>query len=203
MSLIPYVRPEQATQAVKEVWEEVTRDFVTMLGSSVEGFVPNSVRILAHRPSILKAYYGFVQATFAPGALDERVKNLACLRTTLTNGCNYCTTHLYHLARAGGLTDDEILSVGRFEESSRFSSREKLAMRFARELTTKAGAVDGDILRDLTATFTPPEIVELTMSICLFNVFNRFNDVLGSEIDLDLAPVELYPRTLPTSKIST
>jgi alkylhydroperoxidase family enzyme len=79
---------------------------------------------------------------------------------------------------------------------------EKLAMRFARELTAKAGAVDRDILRDLTATFTSPEIVELTMSICLFNVFNRFNDVPGSEIDLDLAPLELYPRPLPASKIS-
>ena len=36
-----------------------------------------------------------------------------------------------------------------------------------------------------------------------FNVLNRFNDVLGSEIDLDLAPLELDQRTLPTSKIST
>ena len=76
-------------------------------------------------------------------------------------------------------------------------------MRSARELTAKEGAGGGDMLRDLTAAFTPPEIVELTMSICLFNVFNRFNDVPGSEIDLDLAPLELYRSTLQTSTIST
>lgn len=89
MSLIPYVQPEQATEEVKQVWEEVTREFVAFLGPRAEPFVPNSVRILAHRPPILKGYMAFVFATFAPGVLDDRLKNLAALRTTLTNRCNY------------------------------------------------------------------------------------------------------------------
>lgn len=69
-------------------------------------------------------------------------------------------------------------------------------MRYARELTVKAGDVDREILRDLTASFSAPEIVELTMAICVFNVFNRFNDVLGADIDLDLAPPKLYQKPL-------
>lgn len=30
------------------------------------------------------------------------------------------------------------------------------------------------------------------MAICVFNVFNRCNDVLGAEIDLPLAPGAFY-----------
>ena len=69
--------------------EEVTRDFVSFLGPQASSFVPNSVKILAHRPPILKGFLAFVWATFGPGVLDERLKNLAALQTTLTNGCNY------------------------------------------------------------------------------------------------------------------
>ena len=72
-------------------------------------------------------------------------------------------------------------------------------LRYARELTSKAGNMDREILKDLTANFSAAEIVELTMAICVFNVFNRFNDVLGSEIDLDLAPLRLYQKPLKAS----
>ena len=89
MSLIPFVQLHEATDEVKQLWEEVTRDFVSFLGPQASSFVPNSVKILAHRPPILKGFLAFVWATFGPGVLDERLKNLAALQTTLTNGCNY------------------------------------------------------------------------------------------------------------------
>ena len=83
-----------------------------------------------------------------------------------------------------------------FDESPLFSGREKLVMSYARELTRKAGSLDGEIPRTLAASFSPPEIVELTMTICVVNVFNRFNDVLTRDIDLDLAPLSLYQKPL-------
>lgn len=96
------------------------------------------------------------------------------------------------------MTEEEILSIVEFEKSESFTEREKLVMRYAHELTIKSGDVDKAILRDLTTNFSPPEIVELTMVICVFNVFNRVNDVLTQDIDLDLAPLALYQKPLST-----
>src|SRR5262249_55934731 len=113
---------------------------------------------------------------------------------SLDNGSNYCTTHLYHFGRATGLTDDTILATADFEKSPVFSDKERLAMRFASELTAKPGAVDKRILEALKATFSPAEIVELTMVICIMNVLNRFHLAMEDEIDCALAPLALYTK---------
>ena len=94
------------------------------------------------------------------------------------------------------MTEDEILSIVEFEKSPLFPEKEKLVMRYAHELTIMPGDVDKATLKDLTANFSPPEIVELTMVICVFNVFNRLNDVLTRDIDLDPAPAALYRKPL-------
>jgi len=203
MSLIPYVEAEQASEEVKQLWEEVTGRFVSYLGPMAEGLVPSAVKTLAHCPSILKAFWALDDATFSEdGVLDVRLKCLACMRTSLTNCSNYCTTHIYHLGRAVGLTDDALLSVADFERSPLFSAKEKLVMRFARELTAKPGALDKQVLEELRATFNPPEIVELMMVIFLMNMLNRLHLAMGDEIDLDLAPLALYPQPLKAKSAS-
>lgn len=196
MSLIPLVEPEQASEEVKQIWQEATSAFAPILGPGAESYIPVAVKTLAHRPSILKGFWAFDQATFGPGVLDDRLKTLAGLRTSLDNGSNYCTTHLYHFSRATGLTDEAILAAADFEESPLFSAKEKLAMRFACELTAKPGAVDKRTLRELRTTFSPPEIVELTMVICIMNVLNRYHLAMEDEIDCALAPPALYPKPL-------
>ena len=202
MSLIPYVELEQASEAVKQIWQEATSAFASILGPGAEAYIPVAVKTLAHRPSILKGFWAFDQATFGPGVLDDRLKALAGLRTSLDNSSNYCTTHLYHVSRATGLTDDTILAAAGFEGSPLFSTKEKLAMRFASELTAKPGAMDRRILDELRATFSPPEIVELTMVICIMNVLNRFHLAMEDEIDCALAPRALYPKPLKTVSAS-
>jgi alkylhydroperoxidase family enzyme len=196
MSLIPFVEPEQASEEVKQIWQEATSAFAPILGLGAEGYIPVAVKTLAHRPSILKGFWAFDQATSGPGVLDDRLKALAGLRTSLENGSNYCTTHLYHFGRATGLTDDTILAAADFEGSPLFSAKEKLAMRFASELTVKPGAMDRRIVEELRTTFSPPEIVELTMVICIMNVLNRFHLAMEDEIDCALAPLSLYPKPL-------
>jgi hypothetical protein len=88
MSLIPFVKPEETTREVEEVYQKTRRSFAA-LGPMAESFIPNSAKILAHHPPIFKTYIDFVQATLGPGLLNPRLKHLAVLRTTLTNGCNY------------------------------------------------------------------------------------------------------------------
>jgi hypothetical protein len=44
----------------------------------------------------------------------------------------------------------------------------------------------------------PLKAYRICVPICVFNVFNRLNDVLTQDIDLDLAPLALYQKPLTT-----
>jgi alkylhydroperoxidase family enzyme len=67
-------------------------------------------------------------------------------------------------------------------EDARWTPRERLALRYAEQVTIDAKAVDDALFDALRAEFDDGEIVELTAAISLFNMFNRFNDALQVEI---------------------
>ncbi len=91
-----------------------------------------------------------------------------------------------------GATEEELKAVLDPESYGLFGEKEKVALRYAEELTAKPGEVGQEILKQVKCLFSPPEIVELTMAICVFNVFNRCNDVLGADVDLPAAPAVFY-----------
>jgi len=73
----------EATGAAKEIFESSDK----LLGRTA-----NLMRILAHSPHLTKWYLGFVAAVRQPdaGAIsDVRLRNLAVLKTSTLNGCNY------------------------------------------------------------------------------------------------------------------
>ena len=93
------------------------------------------------------------------------------------------------------LEEDRMIAVQNHRDSPLFSDKEKLVMDYAEEVTKKAGGVDHALLTQIQAAFSPPEIVELTMTIGVFQVYNRCNDILGADIDLPGGPEALYQNT--------
>lgn len=94
-----------------------------------------------------------------------------------------------------GISEEKLTAVLDYADSPLLDEKEKLVLEYADQVTTKAGGVDAELLSKIKATFSPPEIVELTMAICVFQVFNRCNDILGADIDLPKAPDVFYRDT--------
>ena len=65
---------------MKPVYEQVAKRL---------GKVPNFFATMAHRPSVLKNFPAFYGAITGAGALDGKLKELAYLKTSITNGCQY------------------------------------------------------------------------------------------------------------------
>ena len=77
------ISDEEATGVAKEIFETSTR----LLGRTA-----NLLRILAHSPYVARWFLPFVAAVRQPtaGAVSEvRLRNLAVLKTSTLNGCNY------------------------------------------------------------------------------------------------------------------
>ena len=56
----------------------------------LRGFVPNSIRTMARRPSLVKAFMQLNQAVLYDGTVSEATKMLVSLAVSLSSGCLYC-----------------------------------------------------------------------------------------------------------------
>ena len=53
------------------------------------GRVLNFFKVIAHKPNVLGPFVEFYNQVWAPGALSPKIKELAYLRTSIMNGCEY------------------------------------------------------------------------------------------------------------------
>jgi alkylhydroperoxidase family enzyme len=78
MAIVP-VKKESA-DAAKELYEALEKKM---------GKVLNFFGVMAHKPEVLKTFVPFYQAVWAEGDLPVKLKELAYLRTSILNGCEY------------------------------------------------------------------------------------------------------------------
>jgi alkylhydroperoxidase family enzyme len=62
------------------------------------GFTPNSIRTMARRPNIVKAFMALNQAVLYEGTVDEQLKMLISLISSVSAGCLYCQSHMTNLS---------------------------------------------------------------------------------------------------------
>ena len=66
---------------------------------ATRGFVPNSIRTMARRPSIALAFMDLNRAVLYEGTVSEELKMLVSLVASQASGCRYCQAHMANLAR--------------------------------------------------------------------------------------------------------
>jgi AhpD family alkylhydroperoxidase len=165
-------------------------------GQAQYGKLLNTWRALANRPEIFVAYLPYLRSIVGPGALDQRIKELVQVRVVVLNHCRYSVSHRVRSAKAAGVSEDELTALARGDLDG-FPERERLALRYAGELTLKPtttsyadepGAIDPQLVEQLRASFDDAELVELTATIGLWNALARFHRALQLELDMDPPP---------------
>ncbi len=74
------VEKNDAPESVRAIYEALEKSL---------GRVPNMFKMLAHRPGVLRTFLPFYNAVWAEGALPQKLKALAAVRTSVQNGCEY------------------------------------------------------------------------------------------------------------------
>lgn len=80
MSAVNPLSKEKAASEVHGIYEALSKKF---------GKMPNIFGLMAHRPDVLAKFLPFYSAVLEGGTLEPRYKELAYLKTSLTNGCEY------------------------------------------------------------------------------------------------------------------
>ena len=162
----------QASPAVADIYDRYMR---------TRGNVPNMFRTMAHRPEILETMIAHFEAILQTGTVPLRLKELAILRTSQLNQCEYCLASHTQIAVRLGWTRDQIDGLAAFESRDDFTAAEKAALRLAEQMTLHSTQIPDTEFDSLRQHFSEGEIVELLAAIGLFNYFNRFNNALQME----------------------
>lgn len=87
-------------------------------------------------------------------------------------------------AKRVGVSDEQIKALSFYHRSNAFDEKEKAVILYAERITRGAAAMREGSLAELQKHFTNEQIVELTLTVCVANFTNRFNDALLSMPDL-------------------
>ena len=169
MARISLIEPAQASLEVKEIYD-----------TKLKGKPGSIQKALAHRPTMLASFLTFYASVGR--SLDRKLYEAVYLRTSLINGCHYCTQHHIQGAKRAGLTPDEMKALKAGIYSS-FSETEQVALRYDEKLTrTPDAATDADFA-ELKKHFSDEQIVDLHMLIGLANLTNRVTGPLNLEVE--------------------
>lgn len=172
-----HLNPPDAA-ALDEVKNEL--DFV----AAAMGFEPNSMKIMAHRPNILRGFLALMGAIIGPDAvLDPGLRQMIAHIASSAAGCRYCQAHTAHGAGHTGVSGEKIEALWSHADSPLFTEAERAALSLAQaggSVPNRAEAAHFDALK---AHYTDAEMVEITAIIAAFGFLNRWNDTLATTLE--------------------
>jgi AhpD family alkylhydroperoxidase len=126
--------------------------------------VLNLHRMMAYAPALMKAS-GDMAMTFRNEAILARaLAEIVILRTAQVAACDYEWERHVPLARAAGVSEQQIAEIGRWPLSAAFNPKEKAALKYS-ETIAGGAPVDNQIFAALQQHASAREIVALTMLV--------------------------------------
>lgn len=148
------------------------------------GGIPNSIRTMARRPAIARAYTELNKAVMADyGAVTLEFKRLIGYVSSFASGCMYCQAHMILASERFGASEERLNSVFDFEDSPHFTDAEKAGLAFAHAAASVPNMVTQDVADRLRAHWSDDAIVEITAVVSLFGYLNRWNDSMGTALE--------------------
>lgn len=173
MARISPIEPAQADAEVASLYSTLRADL---------GIEPNNFfKTMAHNPELLEPLIAFSRAMLEGGSLPRRLKEWVILQIGRTHECAYVyNAHKMALSRAlmvDVLDDHTIAGL----DSSSLKKEEQLAIRYAGQISDNS--VDDETFKEVQATFSKSELIELTVLAGYYNFICRTVNAL--EIDTD------------------
>jgi len=145
------------------------------------GNVPNMFRTVAHRPEIFETMIAHFEAILNTGTVPVKLKELAIVRTSQLNHCDYCLASHTRICKKLGWSEDQLLHLEDYAKRDDFTLAEKVALRLAERMTRNEGPLTDQEWEEVREVYSEGEVIELMAAIGLFNYFNRFNNLLDME----------------------
>lgn len=143
----------------------------------------NQAAVMAHVPVAAKNLMDMLLELKRQRNINWRYVELAIVVTSKLNACHYCVAHHTNPLKVEGLSQAAIDMLPEFH--SELDETDRQVIEYTIAVTNDAQRVSQAMFDRLKSKFTEAQIVELTMRIALCGFFNRFNDALQIDDELE------------------
>lgn len=178
MAFLPLATVAEAKGDAQRVLAETRRKW---------GYAPNIVAALALRPELLMAEDAWTKALMLSGELPRGLKEAVATTVSAVNQCNYCATS-HHFAAGQAKASEALREACVALRFDHLPAAERVALEFARKAAADMNSLGQRDVDALRAHYTPSQIVELTMVIASFMMYNTFVTALGLELEPQHGP---------------
>ncbi len=141
---------------------------------------PESHAMRANVPAVFWAFTNAWNDTFVNGVCEHAIKELCRLYVSQAVNCNYCGNQRSVKAQEQGLLEADVRDLLDFDKSSRFTDRQKAALRLAEAITWGLESTD-ELWQGLYDNFDTGAIVELGFFIGLTMGQQRWNRLINMQ----------------------
>ena len=135
--------------------------------------VPEWVKVMAHRPEILKEFFELFNAIMVEGVVEKLLKWKIAYTVSETLRCPFCVDVTSAMLKKLGANDE---MIGKIKAMEDLDERERKVLELVKEVTLKANVCENELFEMMKKEFREDEIVEIVSVIGLFNYINRFNN---------------------------
>lgn len=153
--------------------------------------IANSQRAMLRAPALAQAWRDYGAAVRAKFSIDREIQLQISFAVSMANGCRYCTLHQVLGLRRLGVDPAKLVTMQK--NDSALTSRELVAVTFARKVTRAPASITDEDFTNLTKEFGEQGAFEVLLQTCSFSFMNRFTD--GLRLPSEDEAVRVYRET--------
>jgi alkylhydroperoxidase family enzyme len=143
----------------------------------------NFIRVLSQVPGYTEALFDSLTRSHVDGAVDHKLKEIIRIMLARQAGDPYFGTLRSKPAAAAGLTEEMIdAGCGDFENDDRFSTAEKWALRYAKQMYTEPKSVNAAFYGEGKTHYSEAEIMEIGTFIAFHYGIQVFTRAIGLKV---------------------
>jgi AhpD family alkylhydroperoxidase len=146
------------------------------------GRAPNYLRVFGSLPASIGPFAAAIKTLLYDGAIAPEVKAAMGLRIAQVNASPYTAAHLQRLLNATPRGRD-LLGHLEADTLGTLKAPDRLALQYAEQLTADIYGVTDDDFRAVRGYFNDSQVVELTLTVCVFNYFTRMVEALRLPVE--------------------
>jgi len=164
MAIIKLLEKDQTNEISKAVYEIFEEE---------SGSVPEWVKVMAHRPEILKEFTELFKVIMGKGEIEPYLKWKIAYIVSETLKCKFCVSVTIKMLKKLGASDELLADI---KKNQNLPEQEKEILDLVKDITLDGYLDSPEIMEKLKNKIAEAEMVEIISVVGLFNYINRFNN---------------------------
>ena len=145
----------------------------------------NQVAVFAHVPAAVRHLMAMLMELRDAKTLPKRYLEIAIVVVSKLNECHYCVAHHKPFLVVEGLSPKGVDAIMDYKNHPEFDEKDKIVVEWATAVWENPNRIRDELFNRVRKHFTEAQVVELTLRATLCGFFNKFNDALQIEEEIE------------------